>query len=75
MPIAFSCIDAALTALPSVGVLQGAEDRQTVLESIKLAGETLGSGMKEFLSDQQKMAAAATTVTAVALGIYSAKVQ
>lgn len=45
-----------------------------MLESIKLAGETLGAGVKEFLSDQQKMAAAATTITAVALGIYSAKV-
>jgi len=54
--------------------VQGAEDRQTVLESIKLAGETMGAGLKEFLSDQQKMAAAASTITLVALGIYSAKV-
>ena len=45
-----------------------------MLESIKLAGETVGDGLKAFLSDQQKMAAAATTITAVALGIYSAKV-
>jgi len=54
--------------------VQGAEDRQTALESIKLAGETMGQGLREFLSDQQKMAAAASTITLVALGVYSAKV-
>jgi ATPase family AAA domain-containing protein 3A/B len=45
-----------------------------VLESVKLASETLGAGIKDFLSDKNKMLAAASTITMVALGVYSAKV-
>lgn len=37
-------------------------------------GETMGKGMRDFLSDPEKMTAAAATVTAIALGIYSARV-
>eukprot|EP00614_Pseudopedinella_elastica_P034458 CAMPEP_0172617500 /NCGR_PEP_ID=MMETSP1068-20121228/70286_1 /TAXON_ID=35684 /ORGANISM="Pseudopedinella elastica, Strain CCMP716" /LENGTH=364 /DNA_ID=CAMNT_0013423269 /DNA_START=138 /DNA_END=1228 /DNA_ORIENTATION=- len=54
--------------------VQGAEDRQTALESIKLAGETLGQGAKAFLADPEKMVAAASTVTLIAVGVYGAKV-
>ncbi len=49
------------------------EYRDTVLEAIKLAGHTLGTGIQEFLGDRSKMVAATTTVTAVALGIYTAR--
>ena len=40
---------------------------------IKLAGETLGSGLQDFLGDRDKMVAATATLTAMALGIYTAK--
>ncbi|CAM9251017.1 unnamed protein product, partial [Phaeothamnion confervicola] len=50
------------------------EYRDTVLEGIKLAGETLGKGVREFLGDRERMAAATATVTALAVGIYTAKV-
>lgn len=54
--------------------VKGAEERQTVLESVKLASETIGAGIKDFLGDKNKMFAAASTITMVALGVYSAKV-
>lgn len=40
---------------------------------IKLAGETLGTGLQEFLGDKDKMVAATATLTAMALGIYTAR--
>jgi ATPase family AAA domain-containing protein 3A/B len=49
------------------------EYRDTVLESIKLAGSTVGEGMKAFLSDQSKIVAATSTITAIALGVYTAR--
>lgn len=49
------------------------EYRGTVLEAIKLAGETIGTGVKNFLSDKEKMLAATGTLTGVALGIYGAR--
>ncbi|CAM9121187.1 unnamed protein product [Pylaiella littoralis] len=53
---------------------EGAKEyRDTVLEAIKLAGDTLGTGMQEFLSDKDKMVAATATLTAMALGIYTAR--
>ena len=54
--------------------LEASEKRQTVLEGIKLAGSTLGEGARAFLSDKEKMAAAVATLSAIALGVYSAKV-
>mmetsp|Transcript_81303 Transcript_81303/g.230764 ORF Transcript_81303/g.230764 Transcript_81303/m.230764 type:complete len:631 (-) Transcript_81303:410-2302(-) len=54
--------------------LEASEQRQTVLEGIKLAGSTLGEGARAFLSDKEKMAAAVATLSAIALGVYSAKV-
>lgn len=54
--------------------LQAEESRQTQLESIKLAAETAGAGIKAFLGDNKQMTAAAATATALALGIYTAKV-
>jgi len=49
------------------------EYRTTVLESIKLAGETLGYGFNAFLGDRDEITAAVATISAVAIGIYSAK--
>ncbi len=50
------------------------EYRETVLESIKLATATIGSGIKEFVTDRDKLINVAATVTALAFGIYAAKV-
>ncbi|KAG5176903.1 hypothetical protein JKP88DRAFT_170782, partial [Tribonema minus] len=49
------------------------ESRQTLLESIRLAGATLGGGASEFLANRQEMTAAVVTLSAAALGIYAAK--
>lgn len=50
------------------------EYRETVLESIKLAGTTFGNGFMEFVSDREKLGNLATTFTIVAFGIYTARV-
>lgn len=47
--------------------------RDTVLQSIKLAGQTVGSGIQAFLADPDRMFNAAVTITAISLGIYTAK--
>uniref|UniRef100_A0A7R9YFF6 AAA+ ATPase domain-containing protein n=1 Tax=Pinguiococcus pyrenoidosus TaxID=172671 RepID=A0A7R9YFF6_9STRA len=49
------------------------EYRETTLESIKLAGQTIGSGISEFLNDREKMTAAVGTTVAIAFGIYAAR--
>jgi ATPase family AAA domain-containing protein 3A/B len=49
------------------------ENRATVMESIKTAGAVLGTGFNTFLSDWDKIAAAAAGISLLALGIYSAK--
>lgn len=54
--------------------LEAKEYRETVLESIKLAGSTIGEGVKEFVSDREKLGNVAATLTILALGIYSARV-
>ncbi|KAG9482314.1 hypothetical protein GDO78_011156 [Eleutherodactylus coqui] len=53
--------------------LKAAEHRQTVLESIKTAGTVFGEGFRAFVSDWDKVTAAAAGLTLLALGIYSAK--
>ena len=53
---------------------EGEEARQTRLESIKLATETFGAGLREFLVDKERMTAAVGLLSAVALGVYGAKV-
>jgi len=50
------------------------EKRKTLLLSIQEAGTTLGAGMQDFLSNGERRSAAVLTISAVALGIYSAKV-
>lgn len=45
-----------------------------MLEGIKLSAEQLGKGLSTFLSNEEQMRSAALTVSAVALGIYTARV-
>ena len=54
--------------------LEAKEYRETVLEAIKLAGTTVGSGLKEFVADRERLTNAAGTITLIAFGIYTARV-
>jgi ATPase family AAA domain-containing protein 3A/B len=54
-------------------LVQSKENRDTLLESIKLAGSTFGNGFTELLNDKQQLTNAAGTITLVALGIYGSK--
>ena len=54
--------------------LEAKENRETVLESIKLAGATIGAGFKEYIADTDKLFNTAATLTAVGFGLYTAKV-
>jgi ATPase family AAA domain-containing protein 3A/B len=49
------------------------EARKTLMDGIRLAGDTLGRGASEFLSNHSEMTAAVATLSAVALGVYAAK--
>jgi ATPase family AAA domain-containing protein 3A/B len=49
------------------------EARKTLMDGIRLAGDTLGRGASEFLSNRSEMTAAVATLSAVALGVYAAK--
>ncbi|PNF43273.1 ATPase family AAA domain-containing protein 3 [Cryptotermes secundus] len=53
--------------------LKAAENRVTVLESIKTAGSVLGTGVHALLADWDKILAAAGGISLLALGVYSAK--
>nr|CAD7441603.1 unnamed protein product [Timema bartmani] len=53
--------------------LKAAENRVTVLESIKTAGSVLGSGATALLQDWDKILAAAGGLSLLALGVYTAK--
>jgi len=48
--------------------LQATELRDTTIQAIKAAGETIGTGVKEFLGDKEKLTAAVASVTLLALG-------
>ena len=54
--------------------LEAKELRETVLESIKLAGTTIGTGMREFVSDKEKLGNFVGTCTLLAFGLYTARV-
>jgi ATPase family AAA domain-containing protein 3A/B len=45
-----------------------------VLESIKLIGVTIGEGISNYFSDTDKMMKTVGTLTAIAVGVYTAKV-
>lgn len=49
------------------------EMRDTVLDGIRLAAETVGKGASEFLSNKDEMVAAVATLSAVAFGVYAAR--
>ncbi|XP_046396665.1 ATPase family AAA domain-containing protein 3 [Ischnura elegans] len=53
--------------------LKAAENRITVLESIKTAGSVLGAGAQAFLHDWDKIISAAAGLSLLALGVYSAR--
>jgi len=53
--------------------VRAAEKRDTVLNSIKTAGAVLGEGATVFLSDWDKVAAAAGGLSLLALGVYTAR--
>lgn len=53
--------------------LKAAENRTTVLESIKTAGDVLGAGLRTFLTDWDKMTRAAAGIALMGVGLYGAK--
>lgn len=53
--------------------LKAQEQRQTILESIKTAGNVLGTGFQTLVDDPNKVLMTAGGLTLFALGIYSAK--
>ena len=62
------------TPNPTQARAEAKEYRETVLEGIKLASEQVGKGLQEFLADRERLTSAAVTLSAVALGVYTAKV-
>jgi len=54
--------------------VEAREYRETVLEGIKLATESFGAGFKELVSDREKLVNIATTLSVVALGVYTARI-
>lgn len=53
--------------------LEAAEKRDTVLQGIKDAGKIIGDGLSDYLTDQDKLRNTALTVTAIAVGVYTAR--
>merc|ERR1739848_349263 len=53
--------------------LKAKESRSTTMEGIRTAGSVLGAGAEAFLHDWDKVTAAATGLSLLALGIYTAK--
>ncbi|KAL5491670.1 hypothetical protein EMCRGX_G017002 [Ephydatia muelleri] len=53
--------------------LKAAEQRTTVLESIKAGGVLIGQGINSFITDWDKISAAAAGITLVAIGVYTAR--
>jgi ATPase family AAA domain-containing protein 3A/B len=53
--------------------VEAKEYRDTVMEGIKLAGSTIGAGIQEFVTDRQKLANVAGTLTLLAFGVYTAR--
>eukprot|EP00514_Thraustochytrium_sp_LLF1b_P010485 CAMPEP_0184541872 /NCGR_PEP_ID=MMETSP0199_2-20130426/1649_1 /TAXON_ID=1112570 /ORGANISM="Thraustochytrium sp., Strain LLF1b" /LENGTH=581 /DNA_ID=CAMNT_0026935623 /DNA_START=139 /DNA_END=1881 /DNA_ORIENTATION=+ len=54
--------------------MEQAEMRSTILQSVKEAGAIVGSGLNNFLEDRQKLATTAGLFTALAVGLYGARV-
>lgn len=45
----------------------------TVLEAIEQAGKTVGNGIRDYLSDTQRMLATVGVIGGIALSVYAAK--
>jgi ATPase family AAA domain-containing protein 3A/B len=55
-------------------MLELSQARDTLLQAITVAGTTVGNGIKEFITDREKLINVTATVTAIGFGLYSAKV-
>eukprot|EP00095_Tigriopus_kingsejongensis_P002671 maker-scaffold1315_size48675-snap-gene-0.14 protein:Tk02671 transcript:maker-scaffold1315_size48675-snap-gene-0.14-mRNA-1 annotation:"hypothetical protein DAPPUDRAFT_306868" len=53
--------------------LKAKESRTTIMEGIQTAGSVLGAGAQAFLNDWDKVVAAASGISLLALGVYTAK--
>ncbi|XP_053431377.1 ATPase family AAA domain-containing protein 3 isoform X3 [Nycticebus coucang] len=53
--------------------LKAAEQRQTILESIRTAGTLFGEGFRAFVTDWDRVMATVAGLTLLAVGVYSAK--
>jgi ATPase family AAA domain-containing protein 3A/B len=53
--------------------VEGEQKLKTVLESIKLIGTTIGEGVSSYFNDTDKLFKTVGTMTAIAVGIYTAK--
>jgi len=53
--------------------LEAGEYRETVIEAIKMTGQTLGDGFNSLMEDKEKLASSVIAVSAIALGIYTAR--
>lgn len=53
--------------------IEAKEYRDTIMESIKLAGSTIGAGITEFVTDRTKLMNVAGTITVLAFGVYTAR--
>ncbi|CAN9515811.1 unnamed protein product [Ophioblennius macclurei] len=53
--------------------LKAAEHRQTVLDSIRTAGDVFGEGFRALVSDWDKLTATVAGLTLLAAGVYSAR--
>jgi ATPase family AAA domain-containing protein 3A/B len=53
--------------------LEAAEQRETALESIKLATERIGEGLNAFVGDRTKLGNTAATLSLIAVGVYGSK--
>ncbi|OQR77170.1 ATPase family AAA domain-containing protein 3-B-like [Tropilaelaps mercedesae] len=53
--------------------LKAQENRETILQSIKTAGNVLGAGLNAFVSDWDKVVSAAAGLTLLAGGVYTAR--
>jgi ATPase family AAA domain-containing protein 3A/B len=54
--------------------VEAREFRETVMDGIQAAGKTVGEGLREFLTDRERMQNAVGMLVGLALGVYGAKV-
>lgn len=53
--------------------VEAREYRETILEGITLAGSTIGAGVQSFITDREKLANVAGSLTLLAFGVYTAR--